>query len=118
MIESVKSVLNTIKDNSVNEFKIIVDQTKIKSEKMDVEKKYELDLASSIEVIRGELCLWKVLRKIKSEKACTAAEAYKSVSIFPNVERLVKILCVLPFRTIVQLIETDQNLFKVYNESE
>ncbi|KAL4107150.1 hypothetical protein QTP88_017535 [Uroleucon formosanum] len=37
MIEDVKSVLNTIRNNSITEFKIIFDQTKIKAEKMDVE---------------------------------------------------------------------------------
>jgi len=37
MIEAVKSVLNTIRNNSITEFKMIFDQTKIKAEKMDVE---------------------------------------------------------------------------------
>jgi len=37
MIEDVKSVLNTIRNNSITEFKMISDQTKIKAEKMDVE---------------------------------------------------------------------------------
>ena len=37
MIESIKSVLNTIRDNSINEFKIIFDLTKTTAEKMDVE---------------------------------------------------------------------------------
>jgi len=36
-IEAVKSVLNTIRNNSITEFKIIFDQTKIKAEKIDVE---------------------------------------------------------------------------------
>jgi len=34
-------------------------------------QKYEADLPSSIEVLRGELCLWKELCKAKSEKADT-----------------------------------------------
>lgn len=33
MIEAVKSVLNTIRNNSITEFKMIFDQTKIKAEK-------------------------------------------------------------------------------------
>lgn len=37
MIEAVKSVLNTIRNNSITEFKMIFDQTKIKAEKMGVE---------------------------------------------------------------------------------
>jgi len=37
MIEDVKSVLNTIRNNSITEFKMIFDQIKIKAEKMDVE---------------------------------------------------------------------------------
>jgi len=41
-------------------------------------QKYEADLLSSIEVLRGELCLWKELWKTKSEKADTPMEAYKS----------------------------------------
>jgi hypothetical protein len=37
MTEAVKSVLNTIRNNSITEFKMIFDQTKIKAEKMHVE---------------------------------------------------------------------------------
>ncbi|KAL4130868.1 hypothetical protein QTP88_008247 [Uroleucon formosanum] len=62
-------------------------------------QKYEADLPSSIEVFRGELCLWKELWKTKSEKADTPMEAYKSAYMFPNIECLLKILCIIPVTT-------------------
>jgi len=62
-------------------------------------QKYEADLPSSIEVLRGELCLWKELWKTKSEKADTPKEAYKSAYMFPNIECLLKILCIIPVTT-------------------
>ncbi|KAL4121989.1 hypothetical protein QTP88_014404 [Uroleucon formosanum] len=63
-------------------------------------QKYEADLPSSIEVLRGELCLWKELWKTKSEKADTPMEAYKSVYMFPNMENLLKILCIISVTTV------------------
>ncbi|XP_063800287.1 52 kDa repressor of the inhibitor of the protein kinase-like [Pseudophryne corroboree] len=66
---------------------------------LEAAKKYESDLPSTVQVLEGELKLWREFWAMKSEKVDTAMEAYKLASMFPNIRTLLIILCVIPVTT-------------------
>lgn len=66
---------------------------------IDAARLYETDLPSTIDALSGELLLWKEFWRKKEEKAETPMDAFKCSSMFPSIQCLLKILCVLPITT-------------------